>query len=352
MLKTILSFVPMFGATLLAQNRLPESFYIASFENSAWTIVDVQPASSRDSRVRFIRVYPACGTYHVNETDHVFENISVGQLAENSGLCTTEKKVDLLVRSAMKKKAADEIWQDKQGIVAQCGEQLLEYHLPSRASLRFASIEAGSPEIAQLWTLSERIRERYQKETGHDLFVRDANWKETRLRNRPTVEEAAIEIRNGKYDLALPDIPQEWRKDGEPRLSQTMPSPEEAASLEQDLGVVQNIDELELEKTGDVPYPPMARIANIQGDVKVEVSIDPATGAVKSATATSGHPLLRVSATDAIEKWVFSHPYLGHNPVHVTVRFKTRCGVSIETSYSQVSTKKQKKSRSKTPSKK
>lgn len=148
----------MFGSAVLAQKLQPESFYIASFENSSWMIVDVQPASPADSRMRFISVYPACGTYHVNETDYVFENASVKQLAENSGLCTTQKRVASLVRSAIKKKGDGDMWSGKQGIVAKCGAQLVEYHLPPRVSLRFTSIEAGAPDIARLWTQKQEKR--------------------------------------------------------------------------------------------------------------------------------------------------------------------------------------------------
>src|SRR5262245_19243234 len=57
--------------------RSPEAFSLASYDGWKWTVIDVQPATSLDTRVRFISAYPACGTYHVRETDYIFENTSV-----------------------------------------------------------------------------------------------------------------------------------------------------------------------------------------------------------------------------------------------------------------------------------
>ena len=51
-------------------------------------------------------------------------------------------------------------------------------------------------------------------------------------------------------------------------------------------------------------YPELARRMNVAGTVKVQVTIA-ANGAVKSAKALGGHPLLIDPAVDAVKKWKY-----------------------------------------------
>ncbi len=50
-------------------------------------------------------------------------------------------------------------------------------------------------------------------------------------------------------------------------------------------------------------YHHLARVARIQGEVRVQVTISP-DGKVVSAHATTGHQLLRQQAQSNIQKWV------------------------------------------------
>lgn len=61
-------------------------------------------------------------------------------------------------------------------------------------------------------------------------------------------------------------------------------------------------------------YPQIARAANVQGIVNVEILIDE-TGRVASAQATSGHPLLRQEAERAAYRARFSPTLLSQQPV-------------------------------------
>ena len=51
-------------------------------------------------------------------------------------------------------------------------------------------------------------------------------------------------------------------------------------------------------------YPPMAKVARIGGDVKVEIVVDE-EGNIVSARAVSGHPLLKDAAVQAANRWKF-----------------------------------------------
>ena len=53
-----------------------------------------------------------------------------------------------------------------------------------------------------------------------------------------------------------------------------------------------------------IAYPSVARDAQIQGKVEVEVSVSP-EGDVVSASAISGHPALKPAAEENIRRWRF-----------------------------------------------
>ncbi|MBV8855764.1 MAG: TonB family protein [Acidobacteria bacterium] len=65
------------------------------------------------------------------------------------------------------------------------------------------------------------------------------------------------------------------------------------------------------------PYPPIAKAANIQGAVAVQIVIDE-QGRVLSAKATSGPPLLLNAAVQAAYRARFTPTVLGGQPVKVT----------------------------------
>ncbi|HYG08642.1 MAG TPA: energy transducer TonB [Pyrinomonadaceae bacterium] len=64
-------------------------------------------------------------------------------------------------------------------------------------------------------------------------------------------------------------------------------------------------------------YPPIAKAAGAEGPVSVQIVVNEA-GAVESAKATSGHPLLQSAAVDAARQWQFSPTKLSGNAVKVS----------------------------------
>jgi TonB family protein len=322
----------------------PESFYVASYEQNEWTIIDVQPASIADTRVRFIKAYASCGTYHVRETDQVFEGVTVADLAGKASLCAPEKTIATLVRSYRNKRIKEPWPDDRRGTSAQCGSTKIIHRLPSRNDLRYDEAQNQAEDLTALWDLEPGILQRYSKlaESGPFKIPID---EERRIANRRLAEHAAIQIRNGDFDAVLPSA---WSAEGPSPLSELLPDPNVATSTEQNLAVVENIDRLDLEKGGTILYPMMAVIANIQGEVTIRVEIDPPTGNVVAAKPSSGHPLLGVAAVEAIKPWRFVHPYYGPNPLEVIVHYDVSCPFPVETQ--ATSTKKIKnRSRKKTP---
>jgi TonB family protein len=69
----------------------------------------------------------------------------------------------------------------------------------------------------------------------------------------------------------------------------------------------QRVPEPHLRSAGLPQYPPIARLAQIQGEVKVEFVLN-SDGEPISVVAVSGHPLLKPAAEQNVKTWRFELP--------------------------------------------
>lgn len=102
--------------------------------------------------------------------------------------------------------------------------------------------------------------------------------------------------------------------DGElPKVVKAAPQESVKNRLPKSLGVINSI------ATNLVrpPYPAPARAVRAEGAVSVQVLIDE-EGKVVSATAVSGHPLLRRAAVEAAQRSRFTPTLLSNQPIKVT----------------------------------
>jgi TonB family protein len=78
----------------------------------------------------------------------------------------------------------------------------------------------------------------------------------------------------------------------------------------------------------DPVYPQMARIAHIQGDVVLQVTIN-RRGQIQRTRIVSGHPILVQAAMDAVKEWRYKPFLVAGEPANVetTVRVKFRMPV-------------------------
>jgi protein TonB len=71
-------------------------------------------------------------------------------------------------------------------------------------------------------------------------------------------------------------------------------------------------------------YPPMARVAHVQGDVVLRATISKG-GVIENLQVVSGHPILIQAAMDAVKQWRYKPYLLNSEPVEVdtviTVKF-------------------------------
>jgi TonB family protein len=74
-------------------------------------------------------------------------------------------------------------------------------------------------------------------------------------------------------------------------------------------------------------YPPLARLARVQGDVELELQVDERTGLVVGVAAMSGHPLLLRTAHQAARDWQFQPEKQpeGVKKNKVVLRFDMKC---------------------------
>jgi hypothetical protein len=351
MLARVALFAVLQTVCSVAQSS-PESFQIGALNGDTWTIIDVQPISPAEVRARVIEVFPVCGTYHVRETDYVFENTSVAKLAQQAAVCMPRQRTANFVLLSTRTDLTEPVTAS-QIIAARCGTDLVVHRLPPVDSLRFSALQAHVPKVSHLFTLADDLKKLYSDKTAQDGTASHPAVISTPVTDRALLEATAAEIRAGKYNLVLPDIPPGKRNDGVAKLSDAMPPPEIAGGgADHDSGELLGREHLALDQLPEIVYPQMGRVAHISGDVAADLSIDPQSGNVLSAAPTSGHPILRAAVLDATKAWVFTHPYLGHNPLPVIVRFRLCFPPVLETSQSTVSvSRKRRRHRTKKQSK-
>ena len=74
-------------------------------------------------------------------------------------------------------------------------------------------------------------------------------------------------------------------------------------------------------------YPPLARSANVQGEVKVSAMVDE-DGSVILPALETGHPLLAAAAIANLRRWKFRPPTGRAVPIEVTYEFVVRSGAA------------------------
>jgi TonB family protein len=70
-------------------------------------------------------------------------------------------------------------------------------------------------------------------------------------------------------------------------------------------------------------YPPIARLARIEGAVVVTFQVD-ASGRVTNTQFESGHPMFRPTVTNAVSEWKFPKEAAGHR-IKATIDFRANC---------------------------
>jgi len=93
-------------------------------------------------------------------------------------------------------------------------------------------------------------------------------------------------------------------------------APPPKLAVPQKVRVSSEVMERNLLKRVEPVYPTMARIAKIQGEVRLQATISK-TGAIENLRAVSGHPILIPAAMDAVRQWKYKPFLLNGEPTEV-----------------------------------
>ena len=81
-----------------------------------------------------------------------------------------------------------------------------------------------------------------------------------------------------------------------------------------------NVQQAKLVRQPKPVYPPLARQARIQGQVRITAVIA-RDGTIQELQVAAGHPLLIQAALDAVKQWVYQPTLLNGEPVEVVTQF-------------------------------
>ncbi|HEV2246022.1 MAG TPA: energy transducer TonB [Terriglobia bacterium] len=295
-------------------------------------IFDVKP-DGKNVIVRSIRIAsekaycPAL--VEVKAAERRLPDISVRQMAHRIHLCSIrEEDVDHAIADSKARTLRSIFEGERFGIVAQCDNSQRLFTLPYPETLDMAALKRNAPKVAALYGLESQV---YKRAFGdRDIFYDITPAEDLELQRYGA--SLVAELRSGLYDLGFAD-------ETERRSCQ--------ASAPCDLGLTRNLlrgyegpghkpheptsalvdpEKYHLVRYVQPEYPPLAKMARIEGKVEVEISVDRASGSVKQVRAISGHPLLQKSAVTAVKGWVF-RPTRGAlaGPVSAVLNYSLGC---------------------------
>ncbi len=314
----------MFGlvpcSTLAQPDSSPDlrSFYIGveSVSDSApfWSdyVLHVLPGAS-GTTVRWIRIAPlspACATPVTVKALKVTVSDSAADLAGQPNLCALPPaRLNASLENAQTREAISDT--SRYGIVLQCGAEEKTIALPFEQTINFNKLNASDPDTASLYRLYGRIIDRV---FGPVTFANLGPDKDIQLQR--IGESVIADLRSGEFDHGFAEGPiSEVLED----YRGVVPEPQFIPRL-----VVPDVHEF-ADYTAPV-YPQSAKGARVEGQVDLELQLDPASGNVRTASVFSGNPMLRESAVAAAKQWRYDvSRFPGKTTVHAIVDYSLKC---------------------------
>ncbi len=214
------------------------------------------------------------------------------------------------------------------GIVASCGSKDVVIQLPYPENVNLERLRKTKPDLARWWDLQPAILERAFG-TGQ-IFNDFSAEREYDLEREG--ETVVPELLSGRFDAGLqPDCPR----------ARDCPSHTFRDELRGyvRLGAAKGYEPSlrlggECRLTHYVPprYPPLAIKARISGTVKLDLTVDPDSGAVRDVQILAGHPLFRSAVVEAARQWRFAPGQSSDNPrmIPAELVFEWHCPNSPE----------------------
>jgi protein TonB len=177
-----------------------------------------------------------------------------------------------------------------------------------------SSTEAAAP-VAEPPKASSPVTVATPKPDSLAARLRPAAPKE--LAEPPSLEGSGTAITARALPNQGPSIPPPAPVTPAPKPAAQAQQP--AAQQAQPVKIGGNVEEAIVTRKVSPIYPPLARQARVSGIVRGEPVIG-ADGRVKKATALTGPPLLRQSAQEAVQRWIYQPGKLNGQPVEVTTQ--------------------------------
>ncbi|HSR09791.1 MAG TPA: energy transducer TonB [Bryobacteraceae bacterium] len=286
-------------------------------------------ADGRDSVIRYIRLEQvaqiACGQgLIVKGMEARLLDVSPAELAGEANPCAADRRA--LGLAQKRRGEGNSAFEQEMGIVARCG--------PRQSSLRlidprivWAVPAAGfSAASRDLWELGSRVIDR--------AFPNRTPWNGGSAADDFAMQEVGArmipELAKGKYDQGL-------RQACNPRfgscqtrtfreLLNDYQGPRDTAELATMTAPrLLDADRYAFAKYADPVYPALAKSARIQGQVELELVVDPPTGDVLSVSVESGHPMFKASATEAAKQWRFAPGWANSTGVKLVLEYAIHC---------------------------
>jgi len=213
------------------------------------------------------------------------------------------------------------------GIVATCGSAKSILELPDESQVNLKRLKSANSAMGALWDLLSNIIEpAFGK---NDIFQERTDADDLVLQR--SGQEILPELASGRYDDGLAaavhgnDI--DWKKPSFRDLLTDYRGPvtnseARAAVLS---AVLVNAEQYRFSAFAKPDYPYLAAIARIQGEVSMQLIVDPGTGNVTSIEAALGNKVLKESAIAVAKTWRFEPNSAGAGKVDVTLRYTLLC---------------------------
>jgi TonB family protein len=316
-----------------AEISAPSQFYIVSafFSDNGpafyYRVIEVKQ-DGPDSLVRYSRVATVnlyCPRIIVQSAEGRVRNTSPGELVKASNPCAVKPGAlnDILRKYARTESVLEAI---SFGIVAQCGSSSNVLELPISQTVDLKRLQRAHPKLVRLWDLASEITDPVfgSKDIFHNRTEADD------LTFQRAGEKLASELISGRYDVGLTAAVKgnvgTWGSASFRSLLASYVGP--VSATEASISYVPqllNAQAYEFSHFVASEYPPLAMQARIQGNVELQLTLEPATGEVLGALAVSGHPLLKRGAIDAAKQWRFRPNSIDSETLSLTLDFAPRC---------------------------
>ncbi len=278
-----------------------------------------------DTLVRYVNIeYVNASTPRplVQAAETRMHNMSPANLVKGAYLCAVNQgTLDAAVKK-LGKTPFGGVEYTGLGVVARCGTRSVVLRLPSKLLVDQERLAQAYPGFARLWKLDGEIIE---AAFGSGHIFHDSAGKNN-LSQQDEGERLVPELRSGLHDAGLAVA----RKAGTGNPADSTfrfllehyrgPVTQEDTEKRPVPRLV-DADAYRFTQFAAPQYPANAMQPRVEGRVKLRLTVEPATGEVRGASAVSGHPLLCPSAEEAAKRWRLEPGSVSAGTVEVTLEY-------------------------------